>query len=78
MRTTLDIADDVLFAAKEIAQREKKPWAMSSASWPGAPFRIGGWWNPPRQAARSPMYPSGWQGLVFAPCPNAAALSATS
>jgi len=25
MRTTLDIADDVLFAAKEIAQRAKKP-----------------------------------------------------
>ncbi len=25
MRTTLDIAGDVLFAAKEIAQREKKP-----------------------------------------------------
>jgi hypothetical protein len=25
MRTTLDIADDVLLAAKEIAQREKKP-----------------------------------------------------
>jgi hypothetical protein len=25
MRTTLDIADDVLYAAKEIAQREKKP-----------------------------------------------------
>lgn len=25
MRTTLDIADDVLFAAREIAQREKKP-----------------------------------------------------
>ena len=25
MRTTLDIADDVLFAAKEIAKREKKP-----------------------------------------------------
>ena len=24
MRTTLDIADDVLFAAREIAQREKK------------------------------------------------------
>lgn len=24
MRTTLDIADDVLFAAKEMAQREKK------------------------------------------------------
>ena len=24
MRTTLDIADDVLFAAKEIAQRERK------------------------------------------------------
>jgi hypothetical protein len=24
MRTTLDISDDVLFAAKEIAQREKK------------------------------------------------------
>jgi len=25
MRTTLDIADDVLLAAKEIARREKKP-----------------------------------------------------
>ena len=25
MRTTLDIADDVLFAAKEIARREKRP-----------------------------------------------------
>lgn len=25
MRTALDIADDVLFATKEIAQREKKP-----------------------------------------------------
>ena len=25
MRTTLDIADDVLFAAKELARREKKP-----------------------------------------------------
>ena len=25
MRTTLDIADDVLFAAKEVAKREKKP-----------------------------------------------------
>lgn len=25
MRTTIDIADDVLFAAREIARREKKP-----------------------------------------------------
>ena len=25
MRTTLDIADDVLFAAKEVARQEKKP-----------------------------------------------------
>lgn len=25
MRTTLDIEDDVLFAAKELARREKKP-----------------------------------------------------
>ncbi len=25
MRTTLDIADDVLFAAKEVAKREKRP-----------------------------------------------------
>lgn len=25
MRTTLDIADDVLFAAKEMAKRQKKP-----------------------------------------------------
>lgn len=29
MRTTLNIDDDVLFAAKEIARREKKP----SAKW---------------------------------------------
>lgn len=28
MRTTLDIADDVLFAAKAIAQREKKPLGL--------------------------------------------------
>lgn len=25
MRTTLDIADDVLFAAKDVARRERKP-----------------------------------------------------
>jgi len=29
MRTTLDIADDVLFAAKEIAQREKNQLGKS-------------------------------------------------
>ncbi len=28
MRTTLDIADDVLFAAKDIARREKKPLGL--------------------------------------------------
>jgi len=28
MRTTLDIADDVLFAAKEIAKREKRPLGL--------------------------------------------------
>ena len=36
MRTTLDIADDVLFAAKEVARREKKPLGTSSANWRGA------------------------------------------
>jgi hypothetical protein len=29
MRTTLDIADDVLFAAKEIARREKKSLGLT-------------------------------------------------
>lgn len=29
MRTTLDIADDVLFAAKDFARRDKKSWVMS-------------------------------------------------
>lgn len=34
MRTTLDIADDVLFAAKAMARREKKPlgWVISELS----------------------------------------------
>ncbi|MEY3518574.1 MAG: hypothetical protein RLZ89_1434 [Pseudomonadota bacterium] len=33
MRTTLDIADDVLFAAKEIAKREKKTVGAVVSEW---------------------------------------------
>jgi hypothetical protein len=33
MRTTLDIADDVLLAAKEIAQREKKSTGQVVSDW---------------------------------------------
>jgi hypothetical protein len=43
MRTTLDIADDVLFAAKEIAQREKKPLGTIISDL----ARIGFIWNTP-------------------------------
>jgi hypothetical protein len=37
VRKTLDIADDVLFAAKEIAKREKKPsapWSVNGRAYP--------------------------------------------
>ena len=62
MRTTLDIADDVLFAAKEIARHEKKPvgqiiselarraFAQAAAQNPGA-----GLYTPVGEASSPPV-----------------------
>jgi hypothetical protein len=41
MRTTLDIADDVLFAAKEIAQREKKSLGQVMSDLARKAFAVG-------------------------------------
>jgi hypothetical protein len=41
MRTTLDIADDVLFAAKEIAQREKKSMGQVISDLARKAFAVG-------------------------------------
>jgi hypothetical protein len=41
MRTTLDIADDVLFAAKEIAQREKKSLGQVMSDLARKAFSVG-------------------------------------
>lgn len=41
MRTTLDIADDVLFAAKEIAQREKKSLGQVMSELARKAFSVG-------------------------------------
>ncbi len=41
MRTTLDIADDVLFAAKEIAQREKKSMGQVMSELARKAFAVG-------------------------------------
>lgn len=50
MRTTLDIADDVLFAAKEIAQREKKPLGQIISDLARRAFAA-----PPTQAIGTPV-----------------------
>jgi len=42
MRSTLDISDDVLLAAKELARREKNRSVRSSVNW-----RAAGSPNPP-------------------------------
>lgn len=49
MRTTLDIADDVLFAARDIAQREKKPLGHIISELVRQAFR-----NPPPAAGQEP------------------------
>ena len=41
MRTTLDIADDVLFAAKEIAHREKKSLGQVMSDLARKAFAVG-------------------------------------
>ena len=66
MRTTLDIADDVLFAAKEIAKREKKPSAPWSVNGRAYPFmrrqRFSGYKTPP-PLAEGPLAKYGFQPL---------------
>lgn len=56
MRTTLDIADDVLFAAKEIARREKKPLGAIISDLARRAFV-----NPAGGAPGSPVDPAGTQ-----------------
>ena len=49
MRTTLDIADDVLFAAKEIAQREKKSIGQVMSDLARKAFAVGAYQPPADQ-----------------------------
>ncbi len=53
MRTTLDIADDVLFAAKEIAQREKKSIGQVVSDLARKAFAVGA--VPPEAATPVPQ-----------------------
>jgi hypothetical protein len=46
MRTTLDIADDVLFAAKEIAQRERKSIGQVMSDLARKAFAVGAYQPP--------------------------------
>ena len=50
MRTTLDIADDVLFAAKEIAQKEKKSLGQVISELARKAFAVGAYQPPTAQA----------------------------
>ncbi len=54
MRTTLDIADDVLFAAREIAQREKKSIGHIISELARQAFR-----NPQARLTQAPRTPAG-------------------
>lgn len=72
MRTTLDIADDILFVAKELAKREKSRSVRWLVTWPGAP-----WLRLTQFILSISPYPcqtcpSGLQRTVFIPCPSAA------
>lgn len=51
MRTTLDIADDILFAAKELAQREKKSLGQVISELARRAFTIPAWSNPDNPSA---------------------------
>jgi hypothetical protein len=66
MRTTLDIADDVLFAAKEIAKREKKTVGAVVSEWArrsfhATPTALGVQEPPP--LAEGPLAKYGFQPL---------------
>ena len=52
MRTTLDIADDVLFAAKELARREKKPLGQDISELARKAFQQG---QPPPPGVSEPL-----------------------
>ena len=54
MRTTLDIADDVLFAAKEIAKREKKSLGQTISELARRAFT-----QPPAVSSLDPAHASG-------------------
>jgi len=54
MRTTLDIADDVLYAAREIARREKKPLGHIISDLARQAFA-----NPPSGAVQALRTPAG-------------------
>jgi hypothetical protein len=63
MRTTLDIADDILFAAKELALREKKSLgqvisdlARSAFATPATPYAAGDVLAPPKASERLAAY----------------------
>ncbi len=62
MRTTLDIADDVLFAAKEIAQREKKSIGRVISDLARQAFR-----QPQSARSQAPAAPSGDAARVEQP-----------
>ena len=60
MRTTLDIADDVLFAAKELARREKKPLGQVISEHARKALQQG---RPPPPGVSEPLAPYGIQPL---------------
>lgn len=55
MRTTLDIADDVLFAARELAQREKKPLGQVISELARRAFALPPGSHIPQPAAAEPL-----------------------
>ncbi len=59
MRTTLDIADDVLLAAKELAQREKKSMGQVMSELARKALAVGAYQLPTVQAV-----PQGSERLV--------------
>lgn len=66
MRTTLDIADDVLFAVKEIAQREKKSIGQVMSDLARKAFAVG-----PVSRKRlkpCPKCQNAWPNTASSPC----------
>lgn len=70
MRTTLDIEDDVLFAAKEVAKREKKPWARWSANGLAVLFKRHQLFSVCKNHRQQPR--GHWRNMVFFLCRTAA------